>query len=776
MSKEIRENNLISISEERKRTLYELVSGLREHMPMSFLPLIRWLREHGEHLDIGELIYLQQRMGFRNEWTLPIPVASFYSKLINSRKSSKILDPSGGLGMLAALLTKNDHVQQMDAVTKLEDAEELITPLELQPLTVHIGDIRDIKKSIGTQYDAIVSIPPIVSQEHNQTVKTIDGTKIELHDVESSFLVVEVAELLSQNGFIALILPLSFVLNKKKNSVITNLEKFGLHLSALLQFRQSTFSATNMALSLVIIEKVNHGKLFVAEIPEDINGQDELITRLFKRQEGATPSQGRLIDENQFIGLKALEAKERSKKLGLGKGFEPIPFRNAVIEIRKPKNQGTNFTKCDDHPYAVYLPEMAATASKTRQEELPSKLKSYFQLIVNPDVVFPEYLSQLLNTPLGYAIRESSMTGTTVPRINKSNLEESILYLPPLSEQKKAVTVLETIQRLRTELIELEAEVWEKPRRISAINDALERVNHEERFEDWIESLPFPIASILRSYHARDSDDKSKYERLLHFFEGFAEFCSVIHLSAFSQSKVHWELQKTEIKKIMQNQHFSFEKPTFGLWVAVMGYLSSQLRPMLSGEEKTIANELYGTADSSILVILSSKSLISIMQRVNEYRNKWKGHGGAVTFADAEERHKILKKDLDKLRETIGTKFTQYQLIEALNSEIHPGPVYKCKFNCVMGSNPQLKSKILDASTPPIYKNLYFYNPGHDKLLALLPLIKLYEKSQTASFFYNRIDEEGSNLVCYHFNDESSMIEKSGMIQKSIRDLGLSKD
>lgn len=770
------EKDLCLISKDREKELLNLVDRAycQTSTLMSLLPIVHWLREQGEQLDVSDILYLQQRLGgHRDPLVLPFSVARFYDKLLYSRKASRVLEPTGRLGLLGTWLSLNEYVQQMDVVSINADADELISPLDLPSLRLHIGNIANEKEKLSSEYDAIVSILSIGGRLHNWTSCTTDGVEIELKDETSFLIIAEVADLLAEDGMLAFVMPPRFALSKKNHSVRRNLGRLGLHLSALLKFLPGTFSETNLALDLAIIEKVDRGGLFVAEVPEDFKGQDELISRLWKRKEGSTPSQGWLVPDDQFRGLQALEAAERAKKLAIGKGLEDTPFKRAVIEINLPKHHRTDFKRFEEHPNAVYLPEMATTESRKRQEDLPDKLKSYMQLIVDPSVVLPEYLAEMLNTPLGHAIRKTAMTGATViPRINKSILAESTLYLPPLIEQQRSIEALSSIQRLRSELAEFESQVWEKPRQVSKVIEALSKVNHEERFEEWLESLPFPLASILRSYHAVDQNDKEKYERLLNFFEAFAEFCAIIHLSAFKKSQVHWETQKRKLATVMNEQGFTLEKPTFGLWVAVAGLFAGELRAMLNGkpEYQAIANELYVTADSRPLEILSSKKIVSLIQQANTYRNRWKGHGGGVPPEEAIKRHNILTQDLARFREIVGTVFLQYQLIEPREAKILDGPVFQCRVRRVMGSNPQLEHQTVELTTPAVSGALYLHNPGHDKALKIIPLIQVSDAPQPASYFYNRFEKTEVHLVSYHFTDQSEIVGAGDSVQKLLDD------
>jgi hypothetical protein len=101
--------------------------------------------------------------------------------------------------------------------------------------------------------------------------------------------------------------------------------------------------------------------------------------------------------------------------------------------------------------------------------------------------------------------------------------------------------------------------------------------------DQWFETLPIRLASILRAWQAIPSGDfKTKYEHLLHFFEGTVEFLSVILLSAFSANESLFESHKQKLTESMQKQQLSFQRATFGTWRMVLEYLGKQTRQLLS--------------------------------------------------------------------------------------------------------------------------------------------------------------------------------------------------
>jgi hypothetical protein len=99
--------------------------------------------------------------------------------------------------------------------------------------------------------------------------------------------------------------------------------------------------------------------------------------------------------------------------------------------------------------------------------------------------------------------------------------------------------------------------MWKNPREINEISKRLKsfgaRVSRKTRtyfaneLDHWFETLPFPLASILRAWQATPGDDfKTKHEHLLHFFEAKAEFVSLVFLSAFSSKPSFFDEHKEE--------------------------------------------------------------------------------------------------------------------------------------------------------------------------------------------------------------------------------------
>jgi hypothetical protein len=69
----------------------------------------------------------------------------------------------------------------------------------------------------------------------------------------------------------------------------------------------------------------------------------------------------------------------------------------------------------------------------------------------------------------------------------------------------------------------IEQQLWIKSNDVEKTMKSLKRINRETGFESWMETIPFPIASILWRYYA-ESNVRLKKELSFTFLKRTAEF------------------------------------------------------------------------------------------------------------------------------------------------------------------------------------------------------------------------------------------------------------
>jgi hypothetical protein len=208
-----------------------------------------------------------------------------------------------------------------------------------------------------------------------------------------------------------------------------------------------------------------------------------------------------------------------------------------------------------------------------------------------------------------------------------------------LDTEAKITAEQNTLLGLQNELGSFHRELWSNQRSLSDVNERLGalsvRISRSlkkhaaESLYQWFETLPFPLASILRTWQATPTQDfKTKHEHLLHFFEATAEFVSVILLSAFSSNQAAFLYHKQKMREKLKEQNLSFTRATFGTWKFVVEYLSKQTRLLLSPEKNAadlnaMCAEMFADPSLEFPKALSGKELAAIVSRANKMRVEW---------------------------------------------------------------------------------------------------------------------------------------------------------
>lgn len=212
---------------------------------------------------------------------------------------------------------------------------------------------------------------------------------------------------------------------------------------------------------------------------------------------------------------------------------------------------------------------------------------------------------------------------------------------------------------------------------------------------------------------------------------------------------------------------------SYGFWRVISESLAAETRRLLNGniEEEHRARSLYRTSDLEYVEVLTSKSLAAVLQSANAERNRWRGHGGAMTRNEASSRHAALRGLLDEIRSTLGKAFDRYSLLELGTAELLEDPTYRYQTRRVMGSNPQLEHGLLELTTRTRSGSLVMHNRNHNECLTLLRLMKLTDAPQPAAYFYNGLNGEKLRFVAYQFAAASQIEDDSEDFGLLIRNL-----
>jgi restriction endonuclease S subunit len=143
------------------------------------------------------------------------------------------------------------------------------------------------------------------------------------------------------------------------------------------------------------------------------------------------------------------------------------------------------------------LPKIGRSQAVSSLADLQVKPQNCFQVVLDSDKAIPAYVANFFNTKLGIKIRESLSSGSTIPKISKAQLFKANIYLPDMETQAKTVHINSSISDRQTQLEILQRQLWNNPRNIKKIEKTVTSFTPENDFEIWVETLPFPLASVL---------------------------------------------------------------------------------------------------------------------------------------------------------------------------------------------------------------------------------------------------------------------------------------
>ncbi|MBK7083196.1 MAG: hypothetical protein IPH53_00365 [Flavobacteriales bacterium] len=420
---------------------------------------------------------------------------------------------------------------------------------------------------------------------------------------------------------------------------------------------------------MALIQKKDAGNLYVVEAQANEESIVPLVQGWIKRKHRGRLASGVIVDRETFRGCGAIQTQETIANSAGWKVGPLVAFSKAVSKVVPSKKGAAEFEPLPEHPLAVYLPTMGSTRATTAQDRLPTKLKSYLQLIVDPAIAHPEYLAHWFNTEAGLLFRSMSSSGTTIPAI----------------------------------------------------------------------------------------------KRLLHFFEAFAEFMAIIHLSAYTSDPGRWLLVQEKLKRASNGADLDFRRASFGLWCTVYNALAKETRRMLNekDEDKQAIADLYSVASQSCLEGLVDKGLSQVLESANNMRNR-KAHGGVISEAEAEEQHKELAALLQTVRDRLGSSFYSLQLVQAGSADGLPNGASRVSVRVLTGSNPQFKAEDIELVQHVVKGQLYLHEAGREKVLGVAPLVQMKEKEQPACYFYNRIEGGVPQLISYHFEHQAEAADETG--------------
>lgn len=780
---------------ELRRLRNELAHGLATVDPTSLAKRLNSLGISIPTDQLPELIpmILQTLGGHHTSYFhIPTVLSDVVGKLLECRSAHTLCDPWAGLGAMLAIAQRATSSPRCIAFN--QDASECELGKALFPQAEwSIGQPLKLLSELDGSFDVFVSCLPFGART-NESLKLLDtsGNPVKLKDDLGNLILAAATARLSDNGVGIFVVSASFFFADR--SILKRFTELGLNVDAALALPPGSFSPyTSISTYLVVLSKSSPKSMFVAQLSSDPNTNSQILANFANRMKGGAVELGRYVDVQKFRSIDSLRAGDYFESASMQIGFPAVVLEDLANAINLGR-YGDGF-KFPEALNAVFVPMIGQSDVVSSIADLTLKAQNYAQVVVDPSRSYATFIAQFLNSELGKKIREWGKTGAIIPKLNKQTLKKLKVFIPDLATQRKMLEIEgrlsgeeNTLLSLQNDLFELRLELWRNPRSAETVDDRLNEFssrisgNLKEHasigLDQWFESIPFPIASILRAWQATPSDDyKTKHEHLLHFFEATAEFISVILLSAFSENESLYAPHKEKLKDMMAKQNLSFQRATFGTWKLVVEFLGKQTRLLLqengkkpedAKNDRTICASIFADPTLRLPKLLCSKDIAAVLGATNMMRNDWSGHGGVVGQAEAKLRNEKLLGYVEKLRQAMSDVWDSSVIVNAVHCRPRKG-LFENEIAKLKGSNSEFLKESRAMSTWLDVDSLYIISGDHSGALKLLPLVQVIASPGTAKnacYFFNRIEPDGARFVSYHF---ASQPELSGEFQEATK-------
>jgi hypothetical protein len=733
--------------------------------------------------------FLSARFGRSGlEFHVPEWLAGVFCALAKEVSPKTICDPWAGAGFLIGALREACLPEQALAFTQNQAVYELGKVL-VPEVGWQLGDPLRLLDSLPKSLDVVASILPMNARaQHPLKVTLSSGEAVELTDDLGNLVMVAASMRLSTSGVGFFVVTPSFFF--KQQSVFHRFSELGIGMEAALALPSGTFAPhTNISAYLLVIRRKPSTRMFVAQLSADMNTNRQVLSNFQQGTEGGSLELGRFVAADTFRSIEHLRASDAMTAAETRFGIQASNLAilgdiKSGIKLGRPGDEFA-FQSLEN---AIYIPLIGSSDVLESSGALTLKPQNYAQIVIDPSRSTARFVARFLNSEFGKELREQTKTGF-IPKLNIQALRELSVFVPDLQTQRQILELEtrimaehNTVAALQNEIAEMRRELWvnfKSAPQVQVRIDSLARrlaggikQHASESLDQWFETLPFPLASILRAWQATPSQDyKTKYEHLLHFFEGTAEFVSVILLSAFNSNDSVFAPHRQKLADTMLKQNLSFNRATFGTWKLVVEYLGKQTRDLLNENgkkpedaknDRALCADMFADPSLSLPDALSRKELAAIFSTTNKMRNDWGGHGGVVGQEEAALRNQQLLAEVQKLREVIADTWAETQMIHALHCRPRRG-VFENEVAVLMGSNNEFLKETRIMATWLDVECLYLSKKDSGKGLKLLPLIQVGPSPQSAKnacYFFSRLEQGGARFVSYHFTDKPELTGK----------------
>ncbi len=731
--------------------------------------------------DVNKLLGMPRH----SEITRPGHLLDLVRALADAWSPSSVLDPFVVAPAVLGEASQAPSVKRAVGLVPNEHLADLLPTGPSRSIEWLGGRPEDTLAEVEGPFDLVATSPPIGLAPRRDLPGALEPG-VYRRDL-AYWVMAEAAKKIGDDGQAVFLHSDMFFHAKQAAQLREHLRREGIHLNAAITVAQGLAPMALIRTNLIVFDRKEQDAVFVAHIAPG-GEAGPLVRNLLARRPGRVIETGALVAESDYQGWGAFAAQHelRQRLRASRTPLRRLADISTEIVALPPTKVGDQRSARDNAIYVREVRGVVGLEPPAPPKNAASTGKAY-EIALDEKLARADYVAWWLNSNTGKIAREAVSSGVTIPRLSLQAVGTLSVPLPPLSKQRSAIGLHERLHALQAEVEAFESELAANPVAAKFLEERLDAY-WEHPLEAWVNRLPFPLASILDRYIA-DSSPEAKVERLLQFFEAFAEFGVAVLLAATRRDESLWKTKLKEIAEPGPRGLHPLEEATFGSWIKLGFKLAKWVRiqlqdavatdnaadpPAPAGEQARIA--LFAIADARFAETVCDKRLWGVLEQANDAR-KDLAHNRAVGVQAKRALLETLERLLAELRETTERTFASTVLVEPGPGEFDGEINLYANARRMTGHNPNFRKRPLASLRHLKARSLYLLEDAEpvSDALELAPLFRMMaspESEKSACFFANGRERGGRfRYISYHFDGSPTDDTRDPALEQLVQEL-----
>jgi hypothetical protein len=626
----------------------------------------------------------------------------------------------------------------------------------IAPLDWRLGDPLVLLSDLSHErFDFVFTAPPMGGRGSVVSEPDDPGRRFWLADL----VLWRTARVVADHGSVLFYTSDHFFWAKPPRLLWEELAQRGLHPRAvisvdpaLLMSPSSSFSSSPswIAPSLVLFTGEARDQLFVGRLGRGTS-VPALVRNLIAGRTDDDPQLGIRTRVESFRGWRSLMVEQELSRMFGASELRALADIGRIRRVRL----------VPDAPYdppanCVFVPTSGFGNVLTEPPDIEgSSGYELLEVVLQPAVARAEYVAGLLSSPLGKQLREAL---STIRHLSPTGAEVIHIPVPPISAQVETVRGAAHLASMEATVTRLRDELWRRPQDASRVLAELEASGTVDPTRRWLETLPYPLASVLQRYTSLRGP-KERLEALLHFYEATAQFGCAVLLSVLRADPDLLESARSAIAGAAGVDRDLLDRAEFGLWINLGRTLAKAIRRIKGLPElRPRLGEAAGPA-TALMERLAGKRIWEVLDQARKVRNT-RAHSGLIAPDEEEGWIGSLEVLLSDAERALASGFDDIDLARAdqgrFTSTLHVYP----RAQRLRGPGSVFEEFELRTRVP--LESGHVVLVGRDvaisPVLMLVPLVRVGGTTRAnrnaCYFFSSRLDDRRFVYVSYHFEDK----------------------